>query len=143
MNINFFQPLHPRVVHFPIALFIGAFIFDLLSWVFKKEALHRTAWHLYLAAVALTPLVVKTGLWEQQALALNHPVLSTHKTFALLTMWGSLIGLPFLWYLRRSDFKKFRTVFFVFLLTMSVTVGAAAHYGGVMVYRYGVGVDSP
>nr|MBP9855290.1 hypothetical protein [Candidatus Omnitrophota bacterium] len=58
---QFYIPLaHPRMIHFPIALFIGAMGMEILSFIFKKETLHRTALHMYILAAVITPLVVLT-----------------------------------------------------------------------------------
>ena len=78
--------LHPKLVHFPIALFTSAMGLEVLSLCFKKESLHRTAVHIYILAALISPLVVLTGLQDAQHLHLNHPVLTIHRNFALLTM---------------------------------------------------------
>lgn len=134
-------PLHPKMVHFPIALFVGALGFDVLSFVFKKEAFHRTALNMYVLAALLTPLVVRTGIWEAERLSLSHPILDAHKKFALWTMWGSLVSLPVLWFIRQEFPKLFRALFFVFLIGVVGTVSLAGHNGGTMVYEYSVGVE--
>ena len=63
--------LHPRVIHFPIALFIGAMGMEVLSLIFKKDNLHPTALHMYVLATVITPFVVLTGLQEAEHLHLN------------------------------------------------------------------------
>ena len=90
-SLPYVQLLHPKVIHFPIALFIGAMGMEALSLIFKKDNLHRTALHMYIFATVITPFVVLTGLQEADHLHLHHPVLTIHKNFALLTMWGSLV----------------------------------------------------
>ena len=138
--------LHPKLIHFPIALFISAMGLEMLSLVFefasggRKDTLHRTALHIYTLAALMTPLAVLTGLQDAGHLHLNHPVLNTHKTFALLTMWGSLVSLPILWFLRKH-IKMFRILFLVFTLIIVTFVTIAGHNGGRMVYEYGVGVE--
>ncbi len=86
--------LHALVIHFPIALFITALGLDLMSLLFKKDSLHRAALQIYIVAVFLTPVVVRTGLWEEERLHLNHPVLSQHQFYAYRLMWVSLASLP-------------------------------------------------
>ena len=139
--LEFLIPLHPKMVHFPVALFIVALGFEALSWITKKEGFHRTAWHLYVAAALITPLVVRTGIWEVQRVQLNHPVLDTHKRFALYAMWTSLMSIPVLWALRREYGAYFRPVFVVLLLVVAVFIGITGHKGGEMVFGYGVGIE--
>ncbi len=134
-------PLHPKLVHFPIALFVGALGFDVVSFLFKKEGLHKTALNMYVLAALITPLVVRTGIWEAERLNLNHPVLDTHKKFALWAMWGSLMSLPVLWFVKQEFSKLFRAVFLIFLIGVVSAVSLAGHNGGTMVYEYGVGIE--
>lgn len=133
--------LHPKVVHFPIALFISAMGLEAVSSIFRKESFHRTAVHMYILATLLTPLVVLTGLSEAEHLNIKHPVLDLHKNFALLTMWGSLISLPILWLIKKHNSKILRFLFLVLTLTIVVFVSIAGHNGGRMVYEYNVGVE--
>src|SRR5476651_2421424 len=104
-------PIHPKLVHFPIALFITAFTLDIFSWTFHKEHLHKAAVVVYVFGALFTPIVVWAGLFEQQRLNLHHPVLEQHKLFGFITMWLSLISLPVLWFLKKTSIKVFRTVF--------------------------------
>ena len=95
-SLPYVQLLHPKVIHFPIALFIGAMGMEVLSLILKKDNLHRTALHMYILATVITPFAVLTGLQEAEHLHLSHPILTIHRNFALLTMWGSLVSLPIL-----------------------------------------------
>jgi len=139
---DFLIPLHPKLVHFPIALIMTALIFELLGRFLKKNPLSEAALLIYVFAAALTPVVVYTGLGEEARLHLHHPLLEEHEKFALLTMWISLASLPVLWFLRRASEKVFKNSFLLLLLILAVTVTVAAHFGGQMVYGYGVGVSS-
>ncbi len=134
-------PIHPKLVHFPIALFCTALILDLVSRAFRKEGLHHAAVVIYVVAVVLTPLVVWAGLWEQQRLHLSHPLLTKHKLYAFGTMGVSLISLPVLWFFKRGSRRVFRMVFTGFLLSLAILVTAAGYFGGKMVYEYGAGVS--
>lgn len=139
---QFYVPLvHPKMIHFPIALFIGAMGMELLSLIFKKDRLHRTALDMYIFATVITPFVVLTGLQEADHLHLGHPVLTIHRNFGLLTMWTSLISLPALWIVNKQSPKMFRLIFFIFLLAIVTLVTVTGHNGGRMVYEYGVGVS--
>jgi len=133
--------LHPMVVHFPIALFITALGLDILSFIFKKQGYHHSALTLYVIAALMTPLVVRTGIWEATKLGLSHPLLDKHRTFALWTMWIALMSLPLLWLIKKEAAKYFRVVFLVFLIVTAILVSIGADKGGRMVYEYGVGIE--
>ena len=140
-SLPYIQLIHPKVIHFPIALFLGAMGMEVLSLVFKKDNLHRSAFHMYILATVITPFVVLTGLQEAEHLHLGHPVLTIHRNFALLTMWGSLVSLPILWLAKKKSEKVLRIIFIIFLLMIVGLVSITGHNGGRMVYEYGVGVD--
>ena len=141
LNHFHFHLLHPKVIHFPIALFLGAMGMEVLSLIFKKDDLHRTALHMYIFAAVITPFVVLTGLQEAEHLHLSHPILTIHRNFALLTMWGSLISLPILWLAKKKGEKVLRIVFIIFFLTLAAFVSVTGYNGGRMVYEYGVGTE--
>ncbi len=133
--------LHPKVVHFPIALFLSAVGIEALSLIFKNDSMHRSAWHLYVLAVMLTPFVVLTGLNEANHLKLHHPVLDLHQRFAFLTMYGSGISFVILKIIQRKKPVIFRFAFLAVVFITAIFVSTAAYYGGEMVYEYGVGVE--
>ncbi len=133
--------LHPMIIHFPIALFLMALALDILSFVTKKETFHQSALTLYVIAALLTPLVVRTGIWEATKIGLSHPLLDEHRTFALWTMWTSLMSLPLLWLIKKEAPKYFRILFLVFLISTAILVSIGADKGGRMVYEYGVGIE--
>ncbi|HBR15235.1 MAG TPA: hypothetical protein DD723_06810 [Candidatus Omnitrophica bacterium] len=139
--LDYLIPLHPKVVHFPIALFTTAIVFDVLGFIFRKEDLHKTAEHIYVFAALLTPIVVRTGLWEEERLHLSHPVLDKHRMFALWTMWVSLMSLPVLWFVKKELSRYCRVMFPIFLLVVVTCVTMAGHNGGRMVYEYGAGIE--
>lgn len=133
-------PLHPKIVHFPIALFVTALVLELLSRLFKKERWSQAAFIIYCFAAIITPGIVLSGLWEADRLHLHHPLLNQHKTFGLWTMWVALGSLPLVWFLQRFP-KIFRTIFLMLLIVLSITVTMASYYGGKMVYEYAVAVS--
>ena len=135
-------PIHPKLVHFPIALFISALLLEIISLIARKEDWHRCALILYTAAALLTPVVVRTGMWEVDRIRLSHPILTSHRLFALWTMWVSLMPLPVLYLLKRERPGWVIPLFVVLLLAVAVLVTFAGHYGGTMVYEYGVGTEA-
>lgn len=139
--LDYLIPLHPKFVHFPVALFTTALAFDVLGFISRKESLHKTALNIYIFATLLTPVVVRTGLWEEERLHLGHPVLETHRMFALWTMWVALMSLPVLWFIKKELPRHFRVIFMIFLLGVVAFVSLTGHNGGRMVYEYGAGVE--
>ena len=133
--------LHPIVVHFPIALFISAFIFKIGHCIFKKEWVQHTALSVYGFAVCMTPIVVWTGLAQADQHHLNHPVLTAHKNFALFVLGMSWISVPVLWGLHKKSKHIFKYAFLIFTIVAVVGVVLTAYNGGRLVYEYGIGVE--
>ena len=131
--------LHPKLVHFPIALFISAMGMEILSLILKKDHLHRTALHMYVLATVITPLIFLTGWQEAEHLHLHHPILYAHRNYALATLVVSWAGLGLMW-VRRNDVPAARVTFRCACWLCAGLVLAAAYFGGEMVYDYGIGV---
>ena len=134
-------PIHPKLVHFPIALMFGAMGMQALGLVFKKEAWRAAAWIMFVMAAIAMPIVALSGLWEADRLHLHHPVLEEHKRYAFTALWSSLAALPVLWFLRSRNNKVFQLLFLAVALGISFLLFSAAREGGEMVYEYGVGVS--
>lgn len=134
-------PIHPKLVHFPIALIISAMGMQGLGCFLRNNFLRNGAWLMFNLGVLSISVVVWSGLFEADRLHLNHPVLNAHKQFAFAAMWISLGALPLLWLIRFKNIRIFQIVFLVVLIIVSSLLGLAAHQGGRMVYEYGVGVS--
>ena len=138
---EFLVPLHPKIVHFPIALFITALIFESLGAALKKKELHQAALIVYVAAALLTPFVVWSGYEEAERLNLHHPILEKHEFLGFATMWVSLVSLPVLWFVHKKCLKIYRGLFLLLLIGMASLVILTGHFGGRMVYEYGIGIE--
>lgn len=139
--LQMLYPIHPKLVHFPIALMISAMGMQALGCFLRKDFLCHAAWIVFVLGVLSMPVVVWSGLAEADRLHIKHPVLTAHKQFALAGMWVSLGALPVLWVMRFKRNKIFQIVFLVLLMIISSLLVLAAHQGGRMVYEYGVGVS--
>lgn len=135
-------PVHPALVHFPIALVIASFIFDLLGYWRRNAALRAAAfWSLVAAAVSIA-LTVAAGYYDMNRAALGeaHDYVDFHLkvgwTLAIavvgLTLWRWLVY-------RRAERSAgggyLAAAFIVVLLTLF-----QGWFGGEMVYSQGAGV---
>ena len=123
---------HVVLIHFPIALFIAAVVFDLIAFWTKRRAFVDAAYYnLLLAALSTIPTIV-TGIiaWQLQlegqrlrGLLLQH--------FILGTLSGALICL--VWWLHFRARKKMNEppTYRLLVETIAVlVVMATAHLGG-------------
>ncbi len=137
---DFLIPLHPKLVHFPIAFIVGALLLEIVSQVSRKSLLHQAAVVLYAMAALFSIPTVLAGQAEQQRLHLHHPLLEAHEMYALIFMYSSLAGLLILGLLHKCRPAWVRPVFVGLVCLLTASALAASWYGGQMVYDYGVGV---
>ncbi len=128
---EFFLPLHPKVIHFPIALFICAFLFQSAGLLSRRPTWCSAAWTMYVFAVLVTPLVVLSGLWEANRLHLHHPIVDRHRVLALSTM-----GISAICFLLMGLVKKYKAqpgwIIAGLMAIVVVLVVWTAHFGGMI-----------
>jgi len=147
------SPLHPMVVHFPIALILSAAGFDAACLVFRRFLwLDRTATALLtLGGVALGAAYLAGERAAEAAAPITgiaQGVLADHEDLALLTLWATgaaVILRLFVTWLGRDDLEVnlgiFRLASLVVVFGAAVLVILTAYHGGQLVYDYGVGVS--
>jgi uncharacterized membrane protein len=138
-------PIHPRIVHFPVALLITAAAFGILALIFKsKRNMFREIliWDLTLG-VASTLIAIISGLIEEKTLAHNdaiHSIMNIHKLLGFILSGIFLVA--WLWMIvRKSKMKTYEFTGVVVILVLTAgLLGYSAHLGGKMVYQEGAGV---
>jgi uncharacterized membrane protein len=123
---------HVVLIHFPIALFIAAVVFDFIALRTKRRALEDAAYYnLLLAAISTLP-VVATGLlaWKFQlegqklkGILLLHLVLAGASTVLIWLVWY----LHFRARRKQADLPRYRLpIEFIAVATVALT----GHLGG-------------
>jgi len=134
---------HPVFVHFPIAFWVGALLFELLAIVRKKEELHRTARRLLYAGTIFAAAAVWTGLYAQESVPEAggaQEVLLIHQRMMLLAT-SLAVGLCMLAAFKREMSSALRKLFLLGLLALAALMGIGADRGAQLVYQYATGVD--
>jgi uncharacterized membrane protein len=139
------MPIHPRIVHFPVALLITATIFGILALMFtgkRRKFMELMTWNLSLGVVGAL-LAIISGLWEEKNLIHNdaiHEIMESHERIGFL-MTGGFLLLYAWWIFRKSRMRlpEFSSLVFVLVL-LTGFLGYGAHLGGRMVYEEGAGV---
>ena len=142
--LEFLLPLHPRVVHFPIALTLAGALFAALGllrqkpqWMAYGQLSLLLGW---LGAIA----AIITGLFDQSAAPPSPAVLAVinqHITAGIALLVA--VGLALYWPLRNKrlwDAGTARWGYLALLLLIAVLVGIEGWLGGKLVYELGVGV---
>ena len=136
-------PLHPAIVHFPIALMFAAGALYLAGFLRKTDILLKAAFAMHIAGLVFGVVAILTGDYAEGQLIQNttiHAIAELHETLAMVAIWA--FALLAVWaYVRHSSQKKAEKIAFIVLLLGVIGVtGYAAHLGGTMVYQHGAGV---
>ena len=140
-------PLHPAVVHFPIALITAALIFHTLH-LYRSEWMHKSIglWLLGLSTIFSLASVLSGQKEIQKAGELGYQtetliLIEQHQTLGNIVVWGSIllfINWLFL-YLKNQVDNKVNQLAFAFLLLLFFVVLISGYTGGLLVYIHGVG----
>ena len=137
------HPIHPMLVHFPIALLSAAVFFDFVALRWRPEET-RTAslYSLVLGLAGAAVSVVSGALAEESVEHSGVPefVLEVHETlgFAVFGIFVLLLGLRLA---EGLGIMKTRPVASLSVGIIGVLVlFVASYYGGSLVYDYGAGV---
>lgn len=137
--------LHPKIVHFPVALLLSASLFALLALLFNKNRkvfLEVLQWNLIVGVLSAVITII-SGLIAEKSLVHNkeiHEIMEWHESLAWIFSILFLISLVWL-LLRKPKIKKPELMILTLLLIVSSGLLAyGAHLGGKMVYEEGAGV---
>lgn len=138
--------LHPMIVHFPIALLIVAFAFDLAGLIARRTSLTQAALYCQVLGALGAVAAYLTGERAEEAvehLASAHTVLERHEDLGRLLMYAAIavavIRIGLVWK-RKADSQGAKALLAAFSLGLVFLVGATGFFGGQLVYNHGAGV---
>jgi uncharacterized membrane protein len=135
-------PLHPALVHFPVALVTFAFIADLVAYLSTGRYWSRIGLVALLGAVIGGIATVAAGYYDmgRATLGETHEYVHFHMTVGWI-LFGTVTGLA-LWRWRISRQPQPR-IGLLYVLAAFLTLGVTLFqgwYGGELVYSQGAGV---
>ncbi|CAG1772101.1 hypothetical protein BAC2_02168 [uncultured bacterium] len=137
--------IHPLIVHFPIALLTSFLLMELLSVVTGKESFRAAAtWMLYLGTIGALA-AVSAGLWAAATVEHSdeaHKVLLRHRDLGITVLALSVILSAWRIYSKGSFSRKRQVLHLAIAFIMVLIMALGADKGGLMVYKYGVGVKA-
>ena len=135
-------PLHPAIVHFPIALLLLAGVFGAISLFVKREFWKDLTFKSLLAGVIFTPFAILTGLIDEQKM--NHDgvdqMLLLHKYNGLALMFFYQILIVWFWLRKKLPGNKEYIAWVFCLFLGSGMVLLQGYLGGELVFTKGMGV---
>lgn len=147
MEANFLAEIHPKVVHFPVALLTTYSILEIIGIVFNKEFITKSALLVLCLGVVTSLFAVLTGnqaaanfvYWTDDSLAL----LNNHQSSATYLLWTSAIvcSLRIFAVVKKKYVGLIKYVFAVFAIVILFIVFKTGSYGGDLVKKYGIGTD--
>ena len=144
-GLHAMQNVHPLFVHFPIALWIAALLFESVSLVRSSEEWHRAAARLLYLGTLLGVAAAATGWLAQGSVPPSgdvHDVMELHETLMLFALsaagWLSLVV-----YLRPRLSSALRKWFLAGLIVLVLLTVIGSDRGAELVYRYATSVSWP
>lgn len=138
------EPLHPAVVHFPIALTLVALLFEVLGRHPRLRALASGGLLLVvLAALGAIVAVLSGNLAHDAAVvpAAARDLVESHEGLGESVMWGLLALAAIRVVLAAKEwYEGWRPWAFILLLLVAAgAVGYNGHLGGKLVFDHGIG----
>ena len=139
------HPIHPIVVHFPIALLCVSVAFDALASRWPTGGLRETGLYTLLAGVVSAALAVATGGMEEdmaERAGAPESVLELHESLGTVTLvlFVALLGLRLA--MQWGWLKEIRSLTLGLGVIGIVILALTGYWGGELVYTYGVGVKA-
>ena len=137
------HPIHPMIVHFPIALLMTSVAFDALALRWRPEQCRDASLSMLLVGVLSAGVAVVTGHFEEEAVehsGIPEQALELHETLGFATFWifVALLGLRLA--IRWSLIGEKHLLALAVGLVGVVVLLVASYFGGDLVYGYGAGV---
>lgn len=153
--MDFIASLHPKFVHFPVALFLAYTLLEIIGIVFKKEVFTKSAYIILVLALLGAVAAVFTGDQASEAaeklsdqlenteITIPLGAIDAHEEYANISLWY-MVGLAVLrtYLLIKKRFSGWlKYAFIILTLIGSFFIFETALLGGKLVYQHGVGTD--
>jgi len=147
MDTSFLGDIHPKVVHFPVALLTTYSLLEIVGIIFKKEFISKSALLILCLGVVTAFFAVLTGnqasadfnFWTDDSSAL----LGEHQNYATYLLWFAVLvcGIRIFVILKKMFSGITKYLFILFALMILFLVYQTGMHGGDLVKKYGIGTE--
>ena len=137
---------HPLFVHFPIAFWLAALLFEALAVLRSSAEWHRTAARLLYLGTLAAFAAAGTGLLAEESVPETgpaHEVMELHERLMLLTTSAAIGLCMFAFFLRQRFTPGRQKLFLLGLVILATLLAVGADRGAQLVYQHGVAVNWP
>lgn len=137
MNSTFWADFHGGATHFPIALLIASFLFDLIAYIVHRDPasrdLHVASFYAILLGAVVSIAAVGSGLILSGWQVLGSGALLKHHDF-IWPAFGLIIGLA-AWRLvvRENASRGAFGIYLLVTLVAAICIAVGGYWGGVLV----------
>lgn len=136
--------LHPRLVHFPIALLLTSVALSWVSLRWKDKELDRAAWYTLVIGLMGTVFTLISGLIAARGVPADSPAMATlnlHKFLGIATL--VIFGIQAICHIRsRGVYSPAKRALHIGIQFIGVALIVAVGFlGGELVYTFGINVS--
>lgn len=140
------MPIHPVVVHTPIALIITSLLFDIIGRATDLAWWRKAAFAMLVVGVIGAWGAVWTGNASEEAVeeqGVPHEVIEAHESAGIFTQWmGTIAVVGRLLETRPGAARGLVSIAALLAHLLAATgAGLAGFRGGILVYEHGAGVE--
>jgi uncharacterized membrane protein/nitrite reductase/ring-hydroxylating ferredoxin subunit len=133
------HPIHPILVAFPIAFFIGTFIFDILGIIYNNDIFFAVSFYMQISGIIGAVLAAIPGVIDYfKTVPPNSSGKKRATKHALLNVTNLILFLV-AWLLKGDDINPY--IILILEIIGIILLAIAGWLGGTLVYRNQIGVD--
>lgn len=142
----FEHPVHPIVVHFPIALLFTGVLFESLGFLRRRDEFRRFGHWLLMLGMIAAIVAAGFGWWGEEAVkgaGVPGDAIERHESFAVASLITFGLLLIFRRWARGRWSGRETAIYLAMAVVGLLLLATTGYFGGDLVYRYGAGVQKP
>ena len=132
-------------VHFPIALLIVGFLFELISFFYKKEFLRQSAFYLLILGMLGTVVAYLAGNAAGAGMEEGDlkNAMELHEQAATISLWLTIVTslLYAVAFIFKHNTRWLRSIGVLLFAAVIASIARTGFLGGQLVYKHGAGVE--